>query len=229
MSTIRAQGVEASLLGLLRALGVEEEVLGCRAGSKWRGGTRGWEGWINERDGEKKKIARVLIIWDVSGTAALQSHTEERKKRRNIFIRVHPSAFFQVWNEVLQLARIQRPAVMVEDLRFDIGSIEVVGPGSTEALISALRPIPENKTLVDASEVKPEEETEPGKIWLSLCEVTNPASLPPHALLSFEITDPRLHHPPRTVKSDISDEALLQILTTWPPDANLTNFALFDP
>lgn len=226
MCTIAAEGVEASILGLLRGLGVEEGMLGGKVGSKWRKGSRGWEGWINERDGEKRKMARIAIIWDVSNSEVAEG-VEREKEKRKILFRVHPSAFFQVWNEILKVAKIQRPPITVEDLRFEIGSIEVTGPGSTEALISALRPlIAEGKIATDGTEDK--SGYKPEEIWPLLCEVANPASLPPNAILGFEINDPRLHHPPRTVKSTISSEALLQLLSTWPPDATLTNLAIFD-
>lgn len=271
MSTIGAEGAEASLVGLLRGLGVEEAMLEGKAGNKWRRGTRGWEGWISERDGKQGKMARVTIIWDVPGDEGAESHVQGKKKARKMFVRVHPSAFFQVWNEILKVAKIQRPPVMVEDLRFEIGSIEVIGPGSTEALSSALRPLVAEEKIPDDGpqvksetkpEIKPETEpnikpetkpegkphmkpeikpefkseskskinpdTRPEEIWPCLCQVTNPASLPPNALLGFEISDPRLHHPPRTVKSIISNEELLQILATWPPDNSQRNPSIFD-
>lgn len=220
MSTIGAEGVEVSLLGLLRGLGVEEGMLEGKIGRKWRAGTRGWEGWINETNEPKSKIARVTIIWDVSCAEGEGG----KPKVRKMLIRVHPSAFFQVWKETLQVAKMQCPCVMVEDLRFEIGSIEVIGPGSTEALISALQPV--NKVDDGGLEIQPE--NTPEKIWPCLSEVTNPASLPPNALLNFEINDPRLRHPPRTVRSETSHETLLQTLTTWPLDTNLTSAAIFD-
>ena len=63
--------------------------------------------------------------------------------------------------------------------------------------------------------------------------VTNAASLPPNALLSFSILDPRLCYPPR--KIDLpkpNDEeaafALLQTLATWPADELPPSPSLFD-
>ncbi len=230
MSTIAVEGAEASLLGLLRGLGVEESMLAGKSGGKWRRGTRGWEGWISERDGEKRTMARARVIWDVPvieiGNGG-GGHAEGKKKTRKMLLRVHPSAFLQVWTELLKISKVQRPPVIVEDLRFEIGSIELIGPGSTEALICALRPqVEKEKIPGDGPDAKPE--NKPETIWPLLCEVTNPASLPPNALLGFEISDPRLHHPPQTVKSDISSVALLQILATWPPDASQTSFAILD-
>lgn len=259
MSTIGTEGVEASLVSLLRGLGVEEDMLGGKAGSKWRRGSRGWEGWISERDGEQRKMTKVTIIWDVAVDEGVESHVPRKQKIRKMFLRVHPSSFFQVWGEILKVAKMQRPSVMVEDLRFEIGSIEVMGPGSTEALISALQPVVAEEKIPDEGpqvkcdtqpevksdtepgtkpEGKPETksgskskitpDTKPEEIWPRLCQVTNPASLPPNALLGFEVSDPRLHHPPRTVKSISSNEELLQILATWPPDKSQRNSTIFD-
>ena len=39
------------------------------------------------------------------------------------------------------MAKMQRPVVMIEDLRFGIGSIEITGPESTKALLGVLEPV----------------------------------------------------------------------------------------
>lgn len=228
MSTIRLEGVETSLLDLLRGLGVEENMLTGRIGAKWRRGTRGWEGWISERDGEKRIMAKIVIMWRISEAPikeTIQGLLSKKKEKREILFRVHPSAFLQVWNEALKVARVQCPQVMVEDLRFEIGSIEIIGPGSTEALIGTLYPVmggSDDSTLSDDS---------PEKIWPSLKNVTNPASLPQNALLGFGFSDPRLHHPPQTVNnldSATSDEKLLHIMSDWPPDTTQISSMIFD-
>lgn len=225
MSTFRLEGVEASLLSLLRGLGVEESMLTGRVGGKWRTGTRGWNGWVSERDGENRIIAKVLVIWCVSngGKREKPADDETKKGKRRIFLRIHPSAFLQVWNEAVKVARMQRPQVTVEDLRFEIGSIEIMGPSSTEALIGVLSPV--TATGVSAPPLK-----SPETIWPFLGEVTNPASLPQNALLAFEISDPRLHYPPRRITrpSSASDDGILQILSDWPPDTTQSSAVIFD-
>ena len=261
MSIIAAHGVETSLSGLLRSVGVEEAMLVGNQGAKWRRGTRGWTGWIRERDNEKKWISNVEIVWcleeksttdctlvtcgqeikqgrpsgQAEGSTAVHTKTvadgntrkSQRAEKRKLFIRVHPCAFFQVWNEVLKVAKIQHPPVMVEDLRFEIGSIEIVGPGSTEALISALRPV---STEPNAEEARVDIDS-PAKVWSQLASVTNPGALPPNVVLGFNISDPRLHHPPRTVhvdKSKTTDDGLLELLSSWPPDQTHTALDIFD-
>ena len=280
MSTIGIEGVEASLLGLLRSVGVEEKMLIGKGAAKWRRGTRSWEGWMRERDGEKRWIAPVAVVWcldesateDGSGStrvndAALpddakkpneggmesgasqedvvmekiadipkRAANQQQKPKRKLLLRVHPSAFLQVWNEVLKVAKIQRPPAMVEDLRFEIGSIEITGPGSTEALIGVLRPVQATQSSkATTGETGPEDDwvdmETPDNIWPKLAAVTNPASLPVNAMLSFNISDPRLHHPPRTVQlpnPSTNTDALTGLLSSWPPDHTQKSPELFD-
>ena len=281
MSTVGVEGVEASLLGLLRSVGVEEKMLLGKGGGKWRRGTRSWEGWIRERDGEKRWIAPVVVVWclDESATedgsgpaqdkdAALAddarkanrgepesgadqddvvmqeatdtpkqpSNQQPKKRKRKLLLRVHPSAFLQVWNEMLKVAKIQRPPAMIEDLRFEIGSIEVTGPGSTEALIGVLHPVQASQSVRETTaETRPDNDWEdietPDNVWTKLTAVTNPACLPANAMLSFSISDPRLHHPPRTVQlpnSNTTNDTLTGLLSSWPPDHTQKSPKIFD-
>ena len=226
MSTLRLEGVEASLLNLLRGLGVEESMLTGKVGGKWRMGTRGWNGWVSERDGGRRLIAKTVIIWCVSNGGNIerpQDDLETKKGKRQVFLRVHPSAFLQVWNEALKVARMQRPPVVAEDLRFEIGSIEIIGPSSTEALVSALSPVAADGGAALSNK-------SPEAIWPLLRGVTNPASLPQNALLAFEISDPRLRYPPRRVTSPDppSNDELLQVLSDWPPDTTQRSPLIFD-
>ena len=241
ISTIGLEGVEASLEGLLKAVGVDGEQAWENKGKKWRAGTRSLEAWMSERDGDKKPIAPVTIIWCASAKTVPQdedveivdadSADAERAKRkkskkptRKIFVRVHPSAFLQLWEELLKVAKIQKPQVMVEDLRFEIGSIDVIGPGSTEALLSALKPVTNSESSEEMSTGSPEE------VWSSLAGLTNAASLPPQALLAFNISDPRLRYPPRTVKPPPSEDSynnLAITLSSWTPDTTMSPPELF--
>ena len=221
-STILVRGTQASLLGSLRALGVEETVLGGKKGSKWRRGTRIWSGWIRERDGDKRLIAEVQIMWRVEDAKLHDGdHAQKNKEKRQFFVRVHPSAFLQVWTELLKVAKIQKPSPDVEDLRFQIGSIDITGPGSTEALVGILVP----KLQTDAG---PSENLE--NLWSQLGALTNPSALPASAILSFNFHDPRLFHPPRTLKSantEYSEHDFLAMLASWSPDTTTSPSALF--
>ena len=248
MATVGLEGVEKSLLGLLRSVGAAETVLTGKTGAKWRNGTRGWEGWISERDGSRQPIAPVKIIWCTPDEDTSSMSEESRLKiKRKMLLRVHPSAFFQVWNEVVKVAKMQRPLAMVEDLRFEVGSIEVTGPGSTEALIAALQPVSESDssqkassdeqagataepTLATAGQDEWEDIPTPQALWPNLTFLTNPSALPLNAILAFNITDPRLHHPPQTIampSHDAANSHLLPLLASWPPDQTQASADIF--
>ncbi|KAJ4356141.1 Ribonucleases P/MRP protein subunit pop1 [Didymosphaeria variabile] len=215
MSTISLEGVEASILGLLKGLHFsqesEEDPWQDRGkAKKWRTGSRVWDGWLYEREGNVPQgIAYVTIIWCVA---------EEGSTKRKVFIRVHPCAFLQLWNEVIRIAKVQKPAVTLEDLRFEIGSIEIVGPGAAESLCSILHPS------------SPADENSPQSTWPALTEVSDPGVLPPGALFSFPICDPRLRDPPRKPRraQDVeSQTTLMELLAAWPVDATQNESALF--
>lgn len=208
MSTIGLEGTEASVVGLLKGLrfaNEDTEKLWQEKGigKKWRDGTRAWAGWIHEREGKlSKKVAQVTVLW-----SAQASESQKRK----VFIRVHPSAFLQLWNEVIRIAKVQKPAVIVEDLRFEIGSIEIIGPASAETLCSILRPI----TIDDQLPAFPE------AIWPSLASVADIGVLPPNPIMAFNVSDPRLRDPSKTAplhQDNVSQAQLTERLATWPLD-----------
>lgn len=217
MSTISLQGNEQSIQSLLKALSVGTCDAAWRAkGRKWRLGTRIWQGWLYERDMyPTRPIAPVTIVW----RAEPEQHSAN-KPTRQVFIHVHPSAFSQLWEQVIQLAKVQKPQLTVEDLRFEIGSIQVTGPASTEALTAALWP---DKTTGQTS-------TCAERSWPLLAAVQDPSVLPPGALVTFDASDPRLHHPPRTISTvvDTRETQLLDLLTQWPFDSVSESPGLFD-
>lgn len=239
MSTIGLEGDERSLQGLLKALYVggpsDSSAPWSPKGRRWRQGTRVWQGWLYERDCYPlRPIAPTTVVWryqiadgeiatlaDRTGSS-VEIPTNTLYSRRQVIIRVHPSAFLQLWQQVISLAKVQKPQVTVEDLRFEIGSIEVTGPGSTEALIGALWPTTKDslenaKNSIEAT-------------WQTLGGVSNPAVLPTNALLHFDIVDPRLHFPPRTTKTQSHQrhEDLLEVLASWPYDSPQTCPGLFE-
>ena len=240
MSTVGLQGPEKSIQGLFRALGVgfnnDEEGVWAKKGERWRRGTRSWSGWLFEREGwPKKPIGPATIIWQLDPPDqecfqdAVVEGTERpikmKKHRRKAFIRTHPSTFLQLWEEVLRLAKVQKPTVMVEDLRFEIGSVEIAGPAASETLLTILRPSQD----VDNGSGS---DDHPSKIWNTIGSVGNPASTPAGALLAFEVQDPRLHFPARKADAPLQDSTsqfrALSLLSIWPPDRTQTEPAIFD-
>lgn len=232
MSTIQVEGSLVALEAVLKSLRVEGDDCWGPKGRKWRQGTRVLQKWVHEADGAKRPIAPVTLLWcattpkveedqeisDAGDTAA----SKKQQVRDKLFIRVHPSAFLQLWNALLQVCKKQNPPITIQDLRFDIGSIEITGPGSTEALLATMRPFKSNDETEGDSHAT---------TWKSLLGVTNPSSLPNGALLSFSISDPRLHCPVKTLKPSTSESDLnnlATILSSWPPDRYRNSPALFD-
>jgi ribonuclease P/MRP protein subunit POP1 len=214
MSTIGLEGMEDSIVGLLKGLhfgaeDAEDPWQGRAKAKKWMQGTRAWEGWLHEREPTPlKRIAHVTAIWCAP---------DMNVKKRRAFVRVHPSAFLRTWNEVIRLSKVQKPAVTVEDLRFEIGSIEMVGPAAAETLCSILRPAPSADAALDA----------PQSIWPILASVTDPKSLPAGALLAFDITDPRLRDPPTASVLSEDPSTLIDTLAGWPIDNTQTPSSIF--
>lgn len=215
MSTVSIHGNPQSIESLLRALGLIVPASTTR-GQKWRQGSRTWQGWLYERDMyPNRPIAPATIVWRAESDPPA-------KQSRQILIRLHPSAFSQLWDQLVRLAKIQKPQLTIEDLRFEMGSIEIVGPASTEALTSALCPI----------DAKEGDKSSIGNTWPLLAGVQNPSTLPANALLAFDISDPRLHHPPRTAPSALGTEEsqhqLLRLLTDWPFDTTEVTPGIFN-
>lgn len=233
MSTIGLLGAESSIMKLFRSLGIgaTSDSWWTSTASKWVSGKRSWEGWSFTQDPRQPSpIAPVQILWRSmaeDGQAGPESTLSCRATlKRQVFIRVHPSAFMQLWDELLRASKTQKPAISVEDLRFEIGSIEISGPSATEALVGTLWPV---RAHGDGNEREGYES--PQNIWRNLCVLSNPAQLPAGASLGFDIVDPRLHHPPRTVDTKLnhqSQELLFQWLSFWPIDKTQQPQRLFE-
>ncbi|KAL4805821.1 ribonucleases P/MRP protein subunit POP1-domain-containing protein [Aspergillus unguis] len=229
VSTIQLEGLRTGVEGVLRAVGINGDDAWGVKGKKWRDGTRSLRAWAFASESQKP-IAPVTLIqcaqqttedveMDIDGGSNRKKNVMDKVK---IWFRVHPSAFMQLWNELLGVVKKQNPPVSIEDLRYEIGSIEITGPGSTEALIAALRPLNDGE---DAPVDSPE------AIWSALLGVTNPSSLPQNAFLSFSISDPRLRFPPQKHKPSFSEQStqeLAVLLSTWPSDKTPIPPALFN-
>jgi ribonuclease P/MRP protein subunit POP1 len=234
MATIGLEGLEKSIEGLLKALGVglnDVESMWKASGSKWRQGSRAWDGWLYQRESWPSKcVAPATIIWNPIRTSEdnwdvdLNALPEKLNPRRQAFIRVHPSGFFLLWEEIIRLAKVQKPSVTVEDLRFEVGSFEITGPNAAEALVGTLRPIGQGNQENSPNDII-------STVWHNLAAVANPSTLPAHAIISFEIFDPRLHSPPRTLYHVNNPETFqhhLELMAAWPLDELPRPIVLFD-
>ncbi|KAK0387928.1 hypothetical protein NLU13_4173 [Sarocladium strictum] len=223
-STIKLFGHSPGLERVLKKLGLSKETYWNDKGKKWRCGTRSWTGLLSRelRTG-RRDVAMSTILWCPVAPAPEASETQDPEKReRQVFLRVHPSAFLEVFSELVRLAKMETPRLHVEDLRFQIGSIDLTGPASTEILEAVLTPY----ASVDG------DDTNHIRLFRGIRGLTNAASLPANTVLGFHVQDPRLHHPPRkeeaTEPTARPEETLLQLLSDWPAEKNLGPYALFD-
>ncbi|GAB1311738.1 Ribonucleases P/MRP protein subunit pop1 [Madurella fahalii] len=224
MSTIGLYGTTEGSERVLRALGLTQEGLWGARGQKWRAGVRKWTGILSKQMKDSRRdIGPATIVWNPQAPAQSSGSSESnptKKPQRQLFIRTHPSCFLELFQELLKLAKMQTPRLHIEDLRFEVGSIELTGPGSTEALLGVLQPY----------HVTSEIRERHGEIFASLGGVTNPASLPKDALLAFSVKDPRLAYPPKriSIPSGNTHTALVETLTNWPVEEGLRPFDIFN-
>ncbi|KAF4978757.1 hypothetical protein FZEAL_4918 [Fusarium zealandicum] len=219
MSTIGLYGNGAGIERVLKKLGVEQASCWNDKGRRWRMGTRTWTGflsfynWTLRNYRPKKQVCPCTILWNPGLSA-------EDATRESVFIRIHPSAFLELFGFLRGLIRDEKPRLYIEDLRFEIGSIDLTGPGSTEALLAVLNPYPS----------KDKGDTQHAELFRSLSGLTNAATLPAGSVLGFSLQDPRLHYPPRRLEApDDSDSQLklLEKIASWPAEENLQPYAIF--
>ncbi|KID72514.1 Ribonucleases P/MRP protein subunit POP1 [Metarhizium brunneum] len=221
MSTIGVYGSPDGIEKTLKSVGVMQESCWNDKGTKWRMGLKAWSGCISRpQDGLNRVMCPATIIWNPEPVAAENAANGSQAKRQ-LYIRVNPAAFLEVFAELVRLSKMKGSGVFVEDLRFEIGSIELTGPASTEALLSTMTPY--------STEERPKNKH--ASLFRSLKGLTNPASLPANSVLGFSIQDPRLRHPPRKMEFSDDSEAeckLLEILADWPAEEQLEPYKLFD-
>lgn len=226
MSTISLDGQQRSIEGMLKALcfspvSSSDDPWGSKC-ERWRNGITMMEGIIFEREAPHKPIAPTAAIWSTLSAPKFSGPDElVAKRNRKLMLRMHPSAFPQVWEELVRLGKVAKPQVSVEDLRYEIGSIEVAGAGATEALVGALWPSTDSATSI----------AQIAKVWPALAGLTDPSLLPSNVIIACDMQDPRLHHPPRTIKiSQNSDEQqrLSELAAAWPLKSEHISANLFD-
>lgn len=220
MATISLQGLASSIESVLSSLGVARNGnmhTTTLAVSRWKQGRRSCQAWLSFiENATETHIGPATIIWRPELTIPHPS------QQRALFLRIHPSAFQQLWTQLVNLCDAQKPRVVAEDLRFEVGSIVCTGPGATEAMQSALWPRHTPRTTSDAAH-------DSAAVWQSLQGIENPAVLPAHALLSFDILDPRLRFPPRPPSTTHTHDqsTLLTTLVDWPPDKSPMPASMF--
>ncbi|TRX90996.1 hypothetical protein FHL15_008201 [Xylaria flabelliformis] len=219
MSTIGLFGKENIIQNILKDIGLKQESLWNEKGVRWRAGAVHWSGnLIRKVKTAVHCIGPATIIWN---PPKAPETPEAEKSSRQLFIRIHPSAFRETFDELLRLIKAYKPKPYLQDLRHEIGSIDVTGPDATEALLGVLKPF--NPTAKEAHASKFE----------SLLGLRDPASLPLGSLLAFSIVDPRLKYPPQKVQPPeaTSQQVQLQLMesvSAFRKEEVLTPYELFD-
>ncbi|KAI1810707.1 ribonucleases P/MRP protein subunit POP1-domain-containing protein [Poronia punctata] len=219
MSTIGLFGKENILIKVLMDIGLTQESLWIDRGKRWRAGAVHWTGNIGRKiKNSLRFIGPATIIW--CPQVPVETPDNDPPSRQ-LFIRIHPSGFLETFNELLRIIKAYTPRPYIQDLRHEIGSIDVTGPDATEALLGVLKPFSSNVKDNHASRFE------------SLLGLRDPSSLPLGALLAFSVRDPRLSYPPRKLQTPISTEQRTQIqllgsITSFRKDEELQPYKLFD-
>ncbi|KAG5927841.1 hypothetical protein E4U53_002794 [Claviceps sorghi] len=233
VSTIGLYGRPAGIEKILRSMGVTQESCWNEKGRKWNMGLRAWSGLLSREQGESQTrwIGPATVLWN---PPAISPPTDEpdaagegEGTTRQVLIRLSPAAFLETFTELVRLCKRKSSGVFVEDLRFEIGSIELTGPASTETLLGTMTPY----------NTKSQPKNNHASLFESLRTVTNPASLPANAVLGFSIQDPRLRYPPRKMEVPTDRDGgsaaaaasdVMELLATWPAEKELRPYGLLD-
>ncbi len=192
--TILLRGTSEQVGSVLEKLTEAKEAGGARL----QRGSHSWSGHVFSLVGQV--ICPVTILY----APPRGNCNEVPLPETNVILRVHPAVFGQVWKLLLHI----RGSVKIVDLRFELGSIDIIGPLATDALLSVLKAQGEFSDL-----------------WKSLHGMTS--SLLPHSVvLPLKVRDPRSSFPP---KIDLSMQPKPQnnYLLQWPTGPPLSD--LFFP
>lgn len=222
MSTVSLTGHAAGIERTLRTLGMSHDSLWDTRGQKWRDGRRKWSGVLSKQHGDgRRQIGPATVLWNPEATLPHPSEDaqiQKKREERQVYIRLHPSCFLEVFNILVKLIKRETPRLHVEDLRFEIGSIDLTGPRATEALLGIIRPYHKDGKEAHAT------------VFKSMGTGNAAGNLTPDSVLGFSAQDPRLAYPPKPFTSPSNDA------TATPPeksnatsaDAPPSPYLLFD-
>lgn len=221
VSTIGLYGNPVGMERVLRRTGISQETCWNDKGRKWRMGCRSWSGMLSrETKNGRRQMCPSTIFWNPISPDH-EPVDDPKQEKREVLVRIHPSAFLEVFNELLRLAKMETPQLYIEDLRYEIGSIDITGPASTEILLAVLTPY----------STKERPKPRHAELFQSLTRLSNPSALPANAMLGFPAQDPRLRYPPRKPNIPEGDEEEAEFLETiaeWPVETGLQPYGLFD-
>lgn len=207
-STIQLTGRRSSLNNVLKSLGIERQLTTLRTQDlrKWLLGNLVLTLSCYHREQPSQLIAPVSLLW-ADRSPSSQAAVAPLDTQCTIWLRVHPAAFLELWGELLRVCKVAKPHVSVVDLRYDIGSIEVVGQEAVDALLNVLWPSSQSKTSdAVSSDFEPRsgssfrretvEKDDRGSFFRQLHGI-NGNILPAGTVIDFSTDDPRLHFPSR--------------------------------
>jgi ribonuclease P/MRP protein subunit POP1 len=138
-------------------------------GKRYSSGNRSCETILyRHNEFPKGMIGPALLLW-----------RKKEETQRQLMIRIHPAMVKEVWHELYFCAK-EIGNIRVEDIRFEIGSIDLFGPLSVEALYSILK-VGKGSSY---------------KTWNHLRGVPDSSSLPMGAVLDLDLCDPRREYSP---------------------------------
>lgn len=222
MSTISLTGHAAGIERTLKTLGLSHDSLWDIRGQKWRDGRRKWSGVLSKQHGDgRRQIGPATVLWNPETTITHPAEDVQNQKKRDerqVYIRLHPSCFLEVFNILAKLIKRETPQLHVEDLRFEIGSIDLTGPSATEALLGIIRPYYKDGKEAHAT------------IFKSMSAANAAASLTPDSILGFSAQDPRLAYPPKPYTPPANETLATQPekSNTASADAPPSPYLLFD-
>ena len=222
MSTIGIYGFSQAVEAVIRATCKFSDEDWERKGGSYTRGCQPAFSWICRPPEKWMAIAPITIIWnpniDLSGHKSRRSLVSAPSKSE-VFIRVHPSAFKEVW-ELLRHQVKSLSGLYIEDLRYEIGSIELMGGNSTEALRATFNPF---WTLKRDREVDVD-------VYKDIDTRLGPDNYPGTPIFGFQIIDSRLRFPQRKLRSDMTVAEILErnsAIQKW-QRTDRGRYALFD-
>lgn len=170
-------------------------------------GTRCWEGMWSSTP--SRFLGPCLIYWNPPNLAQ-----SGKDVIRQVMVRFHPAIYETAFRMVVHEAETTSNSnVICEDLRYAIGSIELLGSKSLSSLQSILHP---DKSLSSF------------KNWVSLSGVANSTSLPNCMALTMKVADPRLFkNKAKDRPNRSSSETIIDLISQWPSASMASDCQIF--
>ncbi|KAJ2902417.1 Ribonucleases P/MRP protein subunit pop1 [Zalerion maritima] len=225
MSTIGLYGHKTAVEATLREASQLDETEWKSKGELYSKGCQPAFTWLCYKD-KTREICPVTVIFNPKPPPPRRKNrrpkVEELREygKREVLLRIHPSAFKEAWDWLRRLTKM-RSGVYIEDLRYEIGSIEVMGSNATEALRATLQPY---WTL------KRDRESDVD-VYKDIDIALGPENHPGYPLFGFSIIDPRLRFPQKKIVNKLEPHRIQErnlAMIRWTKTAPETSYLLFN-